>query len=387
MWLVRIRRDEGSLFKITNCTYVCSEHFSLDNFKRTLTGIRKLKEGTVPTVFQWNNAKAERPPPKKRPFVLDHQLQEKHMKHADAAPADGDDIHQPIPSQDHDYVTDPLPLSDAEKLELSTQYIATLEARLQAKINQRFCIERFSTDEYTLNMYTGFKSYACLKAVFESLQPTAFTMTRWSQIQRKRLGVDSKEDPFRCETLPLIDQFFLFLCRIRQGHNEHDLAIRFGVSTSTVSRLLITWVNYLYFMLGSLPIWPSKSRVNANMPECFKVTYPNTRVIVDCTELRAQTPSAKVLNSETYSNYKSHTTFKGLIGITPCGAISFISALHTGSISDKEITKVSGLIDLLDVGDEVMADKGFLIQDLLQKVGAKVVVPPFLGLKGHFSKK
>jgi len=44
------------------------------------------------------------------------------------------------------------------------------------------------------------------------------------------------------------------------------------------------------------------------------------------------------------------------------------------------------LIDLLDVGDDVMADKVFLIQDLLQKVFAKVVVTLFLDLKGHFSK-
>ncbi|XP_060072758.1 uncharacterized protein LOC132552586 [Ylistrum balloti] len=237
----------------TNSTYMCSEHFPSDSFKRTLTRIRKLKEGTIPTVFKWSKAKAERPPPKSRPFVLD---QENHVTEREdiAAPCGKADF-QPVPSQDHDYVTDPVPVTDAEKLQLAEEYIAVLEAKLHEQINTRFCIERFITDECTLNMYTGFKSYACLKAVFESLKPTATIMTRWSQVQRMRGGVDSRDEPFRCETLPLIDQFFLFLCRIQKGFNGHDLAICFGVSTSTVSRLLITLVNYLYFMLGSLPIW------------------------------------------------------------------------------------------------------------------------------------
>lgn len=95
--------------------------------------------------------------------------------------------------------------------------------------------------------------------------------------------------------------------------------------------------------------------------EGFQSTFPNTRVILDCTEVL--TPSAKVLNSQTYLNYKSHTTFKGLIGITPNGAVCFVSKLFTGNISDKDITKRSGILDLLENGDEVMTDKGFLIQD------------------------
>ena len=67
-------------------------------------------------------------------------------------------------------------------------------------------------------------------------------------------------------------------------------------------------------------------------------------------------------------------------------SVSFISSLYTGAISDKEITSRSGLIDLLDPDDQVMADKGFLIQDLLAPKNASLVIPPFLGEKGHFSQ-
>ena len=90
------------------------------------------------------------------------------------------------------------------------------------------------------------------------------------------------------------------------------------------------------------------------MPADFKDKYPSTRVIIDCTEIRCQMLK------------KNHTTLKGLVGISPGGAITFISQLHTGHISDSEIVTRSGFLNLLfDRGDSVMADKGFTVEDHL----------------------
>ena len=115
------------------------------------------------------------------------------------------------------------------------------------------------------------------------------------------------------------------------------------------------------------------------MPEDFKKKYSSTRVIIDCTEVRCQMPSSLQLNGELFSNYKHHTTLKGLIGISPGGAITFISQLYTGSISDREIVARSGFLDLpFEDNDSVMADKGFTIQDLLP-MGVSFNIPPFLG--------
>ena len=49
----------------------------------------------------------------------------------------------------------------------------------------------------------------------------------------------------------------------------------------------------------------------------------------------------------------------------PSGPVTFISDCYEGSISDKKLVQVSGLLEKLEPGDEVMADKGFLIQDIL----------------------
>ena len=123
------------------------------------------------------------------------------------------------------------------------------------------------------------------------------------------------------------------------------------------------------------------------MPENFKELYPQTRVILDCTEIFVQTPSALLLQSQLYSSYKSNTTLKGLIGIAPHGAVTFVSSLYTGGISDKEITRCSGILDLLERNDTVMADKGFDIDDLLKSKGVKLNIPPFLKSKTQFSKE
>ena len=90
-------------------------------------------------------------------------------------------------------------------------------------------------------------------------------------------------------------------------------------------------------------------------------------------------PSSLLLNSRLFSSYKNHTTLKSLVGIAPSGATTFISQLYTGSISDREIVERSGILDLpFNEGDDVMADKGFTIEDLLP-LGVSLNIPPFLG--------
>ena len=135
----------------------------------------------------------------------------------------------------------------------------------------------------------------------------------------------------------------------------------------------------MYLKFAQIHIWPSREAVTKSMPEVFKDKYLSTRVIIDCTEIKCEMPSSLLLNTELFSSYKNHTTLKGLIGIAPNGAVTFISQLYTGSISDREIVIRSGfLAQEFSEGDSVMADKGFTIQDLLP-LRTSLNIPPFLG--------
>ena len=132
----------------------------------------------------------------------------------------------------------------------------------------------------------------------------------------------------------------------------------------------------MYLKFGQVCIWPSKQVVHETMPADFKETFPSTRVIIDCTKVRCELPSSLLLNSKLFSSYKNYVTLKGLDGISPSGAITFISQLYTGIIFDREIVLRSG--QQFDDGNSVMADKGFQIQDILP-LGVKLNIPPFLG--------
>ena len=128
------------------------------------------------------------------------------------------------------------------------------------------------------------------------------------------------------------------------------------------------------------------------MPDSFKKTYPNTRFIIDCTELFCQLfcqrPSSLSSQSHMYSQYKSHVTYKGLVGIAPSGAITFVSQLYEGSISDQEIVRRSGLLkkELWENNDSVMADRGFKISEDLKKLGVNLNIPSFLDGREQLSE-
>ena len=175
------------------------------------------------------------------------------------------------------------------------------------------------------------------------------------------------------------------LVRLRLGLLEQDVADRFKASCSTVSRIFTTWINFLHLKLKDLPLWPSKDVIQGSMHKIFRDLYPSTRVILDATEIYVQKPALPDLQQMTFSNYKNSNTYKVLVGISPTGAITFISDLYAGAISDKELTKQSGIIQLLEIGDTVMADRGFDIQDDLTPLGVKLNVPPFLKGKKQLS--
>ena len=81
-----------------------------------------------------------------------------------------------------------------------------------------------------------------------------------------------------------LEEFFLVLVRLRLGLMEQDLAYRFSVSQSTVSRVTIVWINFMYLQFKQVSLWPCKEVVQSSMPKVLRDQYPSMRVIIDATE-------------------------------------------------------------------------------------------------------
>ena len=70
-----------------------------------------------------------------------------------------------------------------------------------------------------------------------------------------------------------------------------DLAVRFGISESLVSRYITTWVRFLYQHLKEIEWMPTVEQVTSTLPHAFRDKYPTTFAIIDGSEVFIETPS------------------------------------------------------------------------------------------------
>lgn len=111
-------------------------------------------------------------------------------------------------------------------------------------------------------------------------------------------------------------ELILTLIRLRTGLLVEDMAYRIDVSKSFVSKIVITWVQILYQRFNEIRpfMMPSREIIKKTLPAPFK-SMKNIRIIIDGTEFFCETPSDYQQQGNLYSQYKSHNTFKCLIGI------------------------------------------------------------------------
>ena len=123
--------------------------------------------------------------------------------------------------------------------------------------------------------------------------------------------------------------------------------------------------------------WPEKPALRKSLPKCFRKNYRRAVCIIDCTEIFTERPFSLNARAQTWSNYKHHNTVKYLIGITPAGAVSFVSDGWGGRVSDKEITIKSGILEHIERGDQVLADRGFTVETEIATRGGILEFPCF----------
>ena len=242
-----------------------------------------------------------------------------------------------------------------------------------------FSVQVLEDNDRLTRFYTGMPTYDSFLALADYLEPKVKGMRSWkgnsTSTEEKQLG------PQCFSSLSVANQLLAVLIRLRLALPITDISTRFKIAEATYSRMFTTWICLLSKELRLIFPFPSRAQVSQWMPRRFKKHFPSTRVIIDCYEIECQRPSGLLNSSVTYSHYKSRNTWKLLIGCTPSGLVSYVSNAWCGRISDRDITEKSGLLDLLEPGDMIMADRGFDIQETIASRGISVNIPPFLGSK------
>ncbi|XP_014670846.1 PREDICTED: uncharacterized protein LOC106811658 [Priapulus caudatus] len=256
-------------------------------------------------------------------------------------------------------------------------------ADLKSKITSKdepvkfFCVDDVKDNDRKCKFYTGL-TWLQFLCVWEFLGPAMEKLTYWNQPLKSCRKSPSKTRGTK-RKLSATNELFLTLVRLRTGLLNEDLGYRFGITSSTVSKIVITWVQFMYKQFSGLKtaMFAPRDVIKSNLPPSFK-GFKGVRTVIDCTEFHVEQASNFERQGNLYSSYKGHGTYKVLIGVAPCGAVMYVSDAFEGSMSDVEIVKQSGFLDHLKRGDLVIADRGFTIRELLGERGVDLNIPPFL---------
>ncbi|CAN7987227.1 unnamed protein product [Ixodes pacificus] len=436
-WIAAIKRDEGPFFSVSKATKVCSEHFvSADFWNGVASGRQLLRDTAVPSVFAFRKVTPSRkaplqrhesqaPPQEQAPKLckcsdtivalqaqlatikanesrlqneLHTQLAKSHnelrlQSELEAELARGRQLRAELEVQLNTSKLTEVELqaevsrfvqevsAQCKELDLLRNNLILAQRELE-KLKEEsapFGIEKFRECDADIQFYTGLPRYSSFVFLLEFLDPGENGKNIKRHQKASSGGQPSHESSGRRQKVSVENQLFLVLVKLHLGLFHQHLGHLFSVSTSTVSRIFSSWVNFMYLQLSEVPLWLPRHAINASMPEAFLGKYPTTRVLLDATEVRCEVPTSFVTQSELYSHYKSTPTFKGLVGVSPCGLLTFVSELFTGCTSDRECVIRSGFLELqFDHGDSVMADKGFRIEDLIEEKGVTLNIPSFL---------
>ncbi|XP_044171843.1 uncharacterized protein LOC122956242 [Acropora millepora] len=277
-------------FNVNKHVKICREHFRPEDFINPEAKKRRLKRDAVPSVFAWSE---EKPETVARSGVekLNTSRPEEEEATDTASEGEGEETFN---------------LSDLTFTSRRTQTQEDDFCDEITDISHRIpCLHRFfvyhllskcttlSKEEKLFTHFTSFNSYVDFMNVLKFLLPNLDRkkLIYWDSEAGKSSVIDIEKLFDEGETAGENDgferEFLMLLMKLRMGLSNIDLAERFCVFESTVNNINLTWVSFVYLVVGSLKIWPHRDIIIKHFPEEFIKEYPNNIVIVDATELKS----------------------------------------------------------------------------------------------------
>ena len=119
-------------------------------------------------------------------------------------------------------------------------------------------------DDNAIKFYTGFESFKHFQCIFRCL------------------GQATNHLEYQSRKLTPIDEFFLFMIKIRRNMEDEELSYQFNISKQVVSKVFRTWLNFTFYQLQEDVMFLSREVIDQHMPKDFKAKFPKTRIKNKC---------------------------------------------------------------------------------------------------------
>ncbi|KAM4704327.1 uncharacterized protein WCC33_012733 isoform 2-T2 [Rhinophrynus dorsalis] len=212
-----------------------------------------------------------------------------------------------------------------EQLSKSSRTVLYLSQQVKDQESEKedsaFCMNNIKNESKWVRFYTGFDDYERLVKFLGFLTEDQKLCT--GKI-RRRTEVGPQN------ALSLEDQLLLVLTRLRLGLLLQDLAFRFRVSESTVSRYWLNWTELLHARLTQIPVLYSTRYLELFEPKRLVQHHGLTCTVMDCTDLFFEVQAKDRAKPASTHPCRNHYLRRGYAIASSNGFITFSSSLPFG---------------------------------------------------------
>ncbi|XP_078063802.1 uncharacterized protein LOC144489831 [Mustelus asterias] len=220
-----------------------------------------------------------------------------------------------------------------EQLDSTSSTVLFLSKQVKEKEGRvkeaAFSIDNMKSSNKWVRFHTGFDSHAKFEAFlhFVTQDPGLCSGKIRGNIARGRLDAGPHS------TLSHADQLLLVMCRLRLGLLLQDLAYRFKISETTVSRVWLNWTEVIQARLMQIPVTCSPKYVQAFEPKRrLQHRGGEALTLLDCTDLffEAQARERTAGPDAWRQPYRNHYVRRGYALVAPSGFLTFASGAALG---------------------------------------------------------
>jgi hypothetical protein len=193
------------------------------------------------------------------------------------------------------------------------------------------------------------------------------------EAERKRLSRPERQRGLgggREQEIAIIDQVLMTVIWLRSYPKQHVLGYLFGVSESSVSRVLNRVLPLLEESGRDTMRLPDPGRKRRRELDALLQETPELAVIIDSFEQRVQRPQERQSADAHYSGKKKQHTLKSQVTVDEeTGMFVDVSASVPGPTADIKLLERSAVLQRLPAGVGALGDLAYLGMDTLHPAG------------------